>query len=398
MRVLLLVVAGLFPLATVAQQTLVCPAPVAGRACDAFHYHVAMYSPDRKTFTEITGANQFATQAACDRARDQQVAANARIVEYFRGIKQQYEADRVGPCHCDMTIDRASTTYLDPVQRSAQLRNAEEIRLRVRERLLDNKITSGSELIAGLYGDAPSTPMLSAPKLVPIPAAAPTPILTATEDLLATKTIDTSKPPVVAMDLPLAEIGNVPAQVAADPPVREEVVQVEPEVAEAPSEEEQLSAQEAAERFISYETQRIDNILKASGKIADENIKAKIFEAAMQRIQLLSNLRLLIEGSGMKSKLAAAARDAQTEADRLALIARLFGENATKHWAPRDAADVIFEMESEVASAPERVLRDTSGQFTTAQKKRALYLVLAQSQPTEDQRLWLSTIVEGFLR
>jgi len=32
------------------------------------------------------------------------------------------------------------------------------------------------------------------------------------------------------------------------------------------------------------------------------------------------------------------------------------------------------------------------------QKKRALYLVLAQSQPTEDQRLWLSTVVEGFLR
>jgi hypothetical protein len=240
--------------------------------------------------------------------------------------------------------------------------------------------------------------MLGAPKLVPLPQSAPAPIVTSADELAPTKTIDTSKPPVVATDLPLAEIGNVTAQVAADPPVREEVVQPEAEVHEPPSEEDVMSAQETAERFISYETQRIDNILKASAAIADENVKAKIFEACMQRIQLLSNLRLLIEGSGMRSKLTSAARDAQTEAERLALMARLFGDSVTKHWAPRDAADVIYEIEGEIAAAPERALRDTSGQFSTAQKKRALYLLLGQSQPSEDQRLWLSTIVEGFLR
>jgi hypothetical protein len=118
----------------------------------------------------------------------------------------------------------------------------------------------------------------------------------------------------------------------------------------------------------------------------------------MQRIQLLSNLRLLIEGSGMRSALTAAARDAQTEQQRLALIAKLFGDSVTPHWAPRDAADVIYEIENDIVASPERVLRDSSGQFGVAQKKRALYVLLAQSQPTEDQRLWLSSIIEGFLR
>ncbi|HET8796337.1 MAG TPA: hypothetical protein VFO89_01515, partial [Thermoanaerobaculia bacterium] len=144
-------------------------------------------------------------------------------------------------------------------------------------------------------------------------------------------------------------------------------------------------------------TQRIDNILKASAAIANENVKAKIFEACMERIQLLSNLRLLIEGSGMRSRLTAAARDAHSESERLALIGRLFGESVVRHWAPSDAAEVVVDIEGEIAAAPERALRDRSGQFSTAQKKRALYALLAQSQPTEDQRLWLSSIVEGFL-
>ena len=118
----------------------------------------------------------------------------------------------------------------------------------------------------------------------------------------------------------------------------------------------------------------------------------------MERIQLLSNLRQLIEGSGVRSRLASAARDAVSEEQRLALVAKLFGSGMTAHWAPKDAADVVFDVDAAIAAAPERALRDTSGQITADQKKRALYLVLAKTQPTEEQRLWLSTLVEGFLR
>lgn len=412
-----------------AQQGLVCAAAPAGRPCDAFHFHVQMYRPDTKQFVDVTGGTPFATQAACERAREAHVAANKAVVEFFQVTKQQqqYAADRVGPCHCDMTADRSSPNYLPDAQREMQLRTAEEVRLRVRERLMDNKVTTDSPLIRGMYADPPVTPLLATPKMVPVPQAAPVQPATSTDELRATRTIDTSKPAVAALDLPLAEIGAPAPAVAEAPPqetpatpvvvetpapISETVVEVPatPQLEEqapapdpsapaaAQNNESSFSAEETAERFISYETQRITNVLKASSSISDEALKSKIFEACMQRIQLLSNLRLLIEGSGTRSRLANAARDAETEAERLALIGKLFGEEIKPHWAPQDAADVILEIEADIAAAPERALRDTTGRFSADQKKRALYLVLAQTQPTEDQRLWLSTVVEGFLR
>ena len=414
-----------------AQQGLVCAGAPAGKACDAFHFHVQLYRPDTKQFVELTGGTPFATQAACERAREIQVTANRAVVDFFRGNKQQYEADRFGPCHCDMTADRSSPSYLPDAQRTLQLRNAEDARLRVRERLIDHKITTDSPLIRDLYTDTPVTPVLGTPKLVPLPSTAPVAPATSTDELRATRTIDTSKPTVAALDLPLVDIGSpapveaAPAPVVTDastvvapavpptePQIAETVVDVPaepnldpqpsatttPEEADEPVAEDTASAEETAERFISYETQRITNVLKASSAINDENLKSKIFEACMQRIQLLSNLRLLIEGSGNRSRLAAAARDASSESERLALIGKLFGEGIRPHWAPQDAADVIIEVEANLAAAPESALRDTTGGFSAEQKKRALYLVLAQTQPTEDERLWLSTLVEGFLR
>ena len=429
MRSLTLAVSLGLAMTAAAQQPLVCPTTVAGRACEAFHYHVQMYRPDTKAFIEISGGNQFATQAACDRARELQVAVNAKVVDYFRDVREQrqYEPDRVGPCHCDMTIDRAAPNFLSDLQRTAQLRAAEEVRLRVRERLLDNKLTSDSEIVRGLWSDPPATALLGGPRLAPLPQSAPAPILTATEDLRSTRTIDTTKPTVAALDLPLVEIGIMPPAApeppqggaapdgapmsptvpSNEPPAEEVAVAapMEPEPAPASEsiastvpEEDVVSAEETAERFVSYETQRIQNVIRASSAIADENVKAKIFEACMQRIQLLSNLRLLIEGSGMRSRLATAARDARGESERLAVITRLFGDSIRPHWAAKDAADVIFDIAPEIATAPERALRDTTGSVSTEQKKQALYLVLAQTQPTENQRLWLSSVVEGFLR
>lgn len=433
---LVLFLAGSLAAATAFGQSLMCPPPPAGRPCDAYHYHVQMYRPDTRGFSEFYGGTSFATEAACNRAREQQVAANMKVVDYLRANKdQKYEPDRVGACHCDMTTERSSATYLTEPQRIAQIRNAEEIRLRVRERLLDRNAPSDSEAVQGLWADPPSTPILGAPKLVPLPATPPRPLVTSADDLQPTRTLDTPKPAVAALDIPLLVITpdgaatpaasaagtspspaaiaeSAPAPVAAPaPPVSEPVVeervepQAEVEIA-APADEEQFepaerdedSPERAAERFISYETQRIQSVLRASSAISDETMKTKIFEAAMERIQLLSNFRLLIEGSGVRSALATAARDAQTEEQRLALVSRLFGSGVRPHWAPQDAADVVFPIDAEIASAPESVLRDTTGRFSDDQKKRALYLVLARTQPTEEQRLWLTTVMEGFLR
>lgn len=424
-----MLLAGSLAAAAASAQSLSCPAPPAGRTCDAFHYHVQMYRPDTRVLTEFYGGTQFATEEACKRAREQQVAQNAKVVEFMRASKdQKYEPDRVGACHCDMTTERSSVTYLDEAKRIVQIRTAEEIRLRVRERLLDRKAPTDSEVVRDLWADLPSTPSLETPKLVPLPATARAPLATSANDLRPTRTLDTAKPSVAALDLPLVDIGT-PAAPAAEQqpavsaaegssqpaiaapviePVVEERVEAQPEAIAETEPESAAEAQAAepdedspeltAERFISYETQRIQSVLRASSAIGDENVKTKIFEASMERIQLLSNLRLLIEGSGVRSRLAAAARDARTEEQRLALVSQLFGSGMQPHWAPKDAADVVFTVDNAIAAEPERVLRDTTGRFTPEQKKRALYLVLAQTQPTEEQRLWLTTVVEGFLR
>jgi hypothetical protein len=47
---------------------------------------------------------------------------------------------------------------------------------------------------------------------------------------------------------------------------------------------------------------------------------------------------------------------------------------------------------------PERALRDASGKVTDQQKKHALYVFLARSQPTEEQQLWLSTVADSLLQ
>ncbi|HEX7193057.1 MAG TPA: hypothetical protein VF381_15915, partial [Thermoanaerobaculia bacterium] len=171
-----------------------------------------------------------------------------------------------------------------------------------------------------------------------------------------------------------------------------------PAPAPAPMPEVTVAADEdAAEAFIGSETQRIQNVLKASGAIADEEVKAKIYKACMQRIQLLSNLRTLIQTAGAKSRLADFARNAHSESERLAFVGKLFGDDMRSHWAPSDARDVILPS-SLAESDPERALRDASGKVTDQQKKHALYAFLARSQPTEEQQLWLSTVADSLLQ
>jgi len=399
----------LFAAQLAAQQApLACPPPPAGRTCELYHYHVQAVRPDTKQRVEIFVTPQFATQSACERARDARAEASAKVTDFIRAKQQKYEGERIGPCHCDMTGD----------QGAAQVRVAEEIRLRTRERLLDMGLTTDSEIVRALEVDPPVTALLGAPKLVPPPQNVAVPIATSADDLKPTRTLDTTKPTVAALDLPLIDIATgtpasppagpeaspppppVPAETAAPETTTapEPIVEQKVEAEVVPSEEETLSAQDTAERFVSYETQRIQNVIKASAAIADENLRSGIVDACMQRFNLLSNLRLLIEGSGMRGRLATAARDAVSESDRLALMAKLFGDSVSRHWAPKDARDVVFPIPDDIAAAPDRILRDTSGRYTAQQKKNALYAVLATTQPGEDARLWLSSVIEEFLR
>jgi hypothetical protein len=448
-----LAIAGFGLAATAFGQALICPpaASIGAHACETYHFHVAMYRPDSRTFQELYGINQFASQSACDRAREAAIKRNLATVERMRVKDQQYEPDRFGTCHCDMTIDRASANYLNELQRIGQVRSAEEIRQRVRERLLDNNVPTDSDAMRGLIPPPTASPLLGGAKMVPLPATAAIATVTnAAGDLKPTKTIESSAPLTASLDLPLVEIATADSPAPAPVPSTTQVTVTAPAPTTAPAtapatttappattiaaaqpvtppaetttpaplpetkvvepqptqpapaveshEEAPQPADETAESFVTYETERIQNVLKASGAIADESIKSKIFEACMQRIQLLSNLRSLIQGSGARSRLATAARNIKTEEDRLALVGALFGSDMPPHWAPQDAKDVILDPKPELDTDTEKVLRDTGTRYTLAQKKRALYVLLAHSQPTEEQQLWLGSVIDGFLQ
>jgi len=115
-------------------QLLTCPAPSSAptRACELFHYHVAMYRPDTRGFAEVWGTNQFASQASCDRARDAAMKRNLAVVDQMKRVANDnnYEPDRFGPCHCDGSIEPSSPTFLNDAQRTAQRRGEAERRQR----------------------------------------------------------------------------------------------------------------------------------------------------------------------------------------------------------------------------------------------------------------------------
>jgi hypothetical protein len=429
---LALVAAGLSPALA---QPFVCPpvASVAGRPCDTFHYHVLMFRPDTREFVELYGINQFASMAACDRTRDTQFKRNMAVVEFFRTQRRDWwQADKFGPCHCDMTVEHASPNVLTDAARAQQIHDAEEIRQRVRERLIDARVPSDGELIRNLAPPLSTTPLIGGPKLVSMPA--PVAVTTASnspDDLRITRAVDTSPATTSSLDLPLVEIPlpgiasaadavpttppapvspasvqqtpapapvvDAPVQTAPTPQPAQPTQPAPPSVPTEPvaivDDPDLPAPEDVADAFVSYESQRIQNVLKVSGSIGDESIKAQVLDACTQRIQLLSNLRSIIVGSGARSRLVAAANGAKKESDRLAVVAKLFGSDAPTHWAPKDAADVIFDPG---VTDPERVLRDSAS--SDQQKRHALYAMLATTSPTEQQQLWLNSVIEGLLK
>jgi hypothetical protein len=382
-----------------AQTTLDCPgSSSAGAHCDTFHYHEQMYRPDTRGFAEVWGINQFSSQVGCEHARDAAMKRNLAVVDWFKRVRgdAQYEPDRFGPCHCDLTLDKTNPRYLTDAQRAAQLNLAESARAHVREKLMDAGIATDSEIYHDVAAPpAPIPSLVASPKLVPLPQGGlVAQVANNAADLKTTRTVDTSKPSVAVMDVPLVDVPLTGGTTAAPPPttvVTNETVT--PETAPVP-----VTASDAADKFIPYETQRVQNVIKATDGMTDDALKSQIYEACSQRSQLLSNLRSLIEGSGARSRLADFARTSASEDERVAFAGKLFGDDVKPHWAPRDAKDIVIDAQPDIDTDPERVMHDTSGKFSTQQRKRAFYILLSRSQPTEQQQLWLTTVADSFLQ
>jgi hypothetical protein len=439
-KTLLLLLALTSARAAVGQQ-LLCPigSSTSGKPCDTFHFHVLMFRPDTKDFAEFIGINQFASQSSCEQAREAQTKQNLTVVDYMKKAANnlQYEADRVGPCHCDMTVERTSPNFLTDAQRVNQVRMAEEVRKHVRERLLDAHVPSDSDLIRGLNPPPAVNPILNGPRVAPLPSTTSAiSAINTPEDLRATRSVHNTPQVTTSFDLPLSPIviagisqtsgasatvaasqqsavsgspSTAPTTNAPQPPagsVPSSVASTANPVAAPNAPDSASTAVSAAgesvvddpgDAFISAETERIQNVLKSSSAVTDDATRMKILEACMERIQVLSNLRTLIQGSGAHSRLGTAARNARDESNRLALAARLFGNDMAAHWAPKEPAGVILDPQPDVESHFETVLRDSGTRFSQSQKKRALYLFLGRARTTEEQQLWLIPVVDNFL-
>src|SRR5258708_18590124 len=191
-------------------QPLLCPpvASGAGRPCETFHYHVQLFGPDTREFFELYGINQYASMSACERARDAQFKHNMAVVEFMRAQRRDWwQAEEFGRCHCDMRVERASPNALTDAAREQQIHDAEEIRQRVRERLLDAKALRDSDVVRNLAPPLSATPLIGGPKLVPMPPpAAVTTAANSPDDLRITKAVDTAPSSTSSLDLPLVEI------------------------------------------------------------------------------------------------------------------------------------------------------------------------------------------------
>src|SRR5262249_41721492 len=191
--------------------------------------------------------------------------------------------------------------------RIQQWRTAEEIRQRVRERLLDQDVPSDSDLVR--IPPQTMNPLVSGPKIVPIPRTATAEITRSPDELKMTRTAaELNTTSTVALDLPLAEVG-VAADFSRPEPATDGGLKPAapqkpaPAPTPIPTTEVAVEDDDAAEAFVGFETQRIQNVIQASNAMTDEAVRSKVLEACMQRIQLLSNLRSLIQGSGAKSRL-----------------------------------------------------------------------------------------------
>ncbi len=392
-----------------AQSPLTCQsgAGIDPANCAVVHYHVRMYRPDTKTSVELTGVNRFASRGACESALAVERARNTAAVDFLKKNEPrlQYQADQFGACHCDMTQTTTSANYLDDAKRAAERRVQLDILAKVRLRLLDSDALPNSDLVRSLRVP-PSTfdialwprtiitpgskDLQSAPEALPESAAKATAV-----------GIDLSKAaPAQSIDFPLAAVPT-PKDVMVTRAVAPSVIaggssDESPTGETAPPQD--SGEANAAEQFVNFETARVQAILRASGAIDDASLKKSIYGAVSARLQLLSNLKLIVETAGSRSALAASFNAADAEPARLELAGKLFGESVKSHWAPADAKDVVVDIPAELTGDPFAVLRDVTGKYAGEQRRQALYHLLSRtSNLTSSQLLSLADVMQSFL-
>lgn len=370
--------------------------------CNVFHYHVQMYNPDRKARVELSGVNEFASQAACEAALAEEQVENQATVKFMaqNDPREKFQPNVYGPCHCDMTRNPSSPNRLDPERRIAELRMQQEIVAFTRELLLDAKAPESSSVVTNLRRHATSFDPALWPKVVftPDPAA----MKVEPDPIPESESMETD----AADALPRGDFGSGLELELVEIPTPEDVM-VSAAIAPTYNPDEggyeqaptnASTGSNPADAFVSFESSRVQAILQASNDIDDAPVKKRIFESAMQRLQVLSNIKVIVLAAGTSSGLAKAFANVDTDERRSELIGTLFGSQIQSHWIPADARDVIVEIPSELTADPVAVLRESTGRYNDEQRKQALYFVLGRTANlTPSQELWIADLMSSFL-
>jgi hypothetical protein len=370
--------------------------------CDVFHYHMQMYNPSRKTRVELSGVNEFASQAACEAALARAQSENQALVKFMtqNDPREKFQPSLFGSCHCDMTRSPSSPNWLDAERRVAELRMQQEIIGDTRELLLDAGAPANSAIVTSLgLGPTAFDPALW-PKVIFTPdpedmTIEPDPIPEA-ESMATNAAASTPRGDFgLGLDLALVDVATpqdvmVSAAIAPSFVPGEEGYDEDAPVGSVTS--------NPADAFVSFESSRVQEILQASADIDDAAVKKQIFESAMQRLQVLSNIKVIVLAAGTSSPLADAFRNLDSDIQRSTLVGRLFGREVESHWIPVDAADVIVEIPSELTADPVAVLRESTGRYDGEQRRQALYYVLGRTANlTPSQELWIADLMSSFL-
>lgn len=359
-----------------AAQTLTCATAASGD-CTMVHYHVRYWDPRTKIALEVLGQNDFATMEACEQARLRDEARNRAALEHLFKVapRMKTSANVYGPCHCDPTWTRGDPAFLPEATRLQLARSARSIDLAMLNLLVEHDLAPESEL-ARRYEPAPSTfrsadwPLgvvrATAPAADHALGETPEPLMETT--IIAQAPVDAEPTRLTLKEITYADVAGLTVTEATETPAA------------------------AGPDFLGSEIARFAALLERVDELAQKDV---VIGSCQERVQVLSNLQRLIETAGPSSRLARANRDRVADADRLRLVAELFGETVAAHWAPADPGTMDIAIPAAIDGDPLAVLRDTGGKFDTDQRKLALYRLLAgDANLTESQEVWLASMIE----
>lgn len=358
-------------------QTLTCPSSVAA-GCGVFHYHLQAWSPNTKSVAEITGANSFSTEVACEESRKQRESANTDAIKYLAVVahRMKTQPNRYGACHCDMTREQTHPNYLDDSRRLLHVRMDQQFRNEMLSELFERELATDSDL-ALAFSNFPSKFHGTALwKPLTIPPEGETRLLRPE----ATALLNTSVSPAVnegdwQKELRLVEISI--DRDAAGPGVAG-------------------GGFRKQNQFVSVESAKIQAIILDASR-NEGNDRASVLRACSERMKLLSKLDRLMQLDVRDSKLVRAADNAAADASRThAFVSQLFGFQVADHWDPGNPAGMSFVVPPEIASDPVAVLRDATGRFGVEQQKLALYTYLLTSPLIESDEPWLRAVAESW--